>query len=129
MSAIKNTAAEILAAAKYERKKQAARIERCEERVSELYAQEKYDAADLLLDTCRDLIESADNELRGALNAVSAFCDSWELHHYGIDHDANMIAEYMEDEAKKDADATTATLLTRGARAYWTARNQRDTED
>lgn len=129
MSAIKNTAAEILAAAKYERKKQAARIEQYEEKVSELYAQEKYDEADFLLDTCRYFAEKADNELNGALNAVSAFCDSWELHQYGIDHDANMIAEYMEDEAKKDADATTATLLTRGARAYWTACNRRVTED
>lgn len=129
MSAIKNTAAEILAAAKYERKKQAARIEQYEEKVSELYAQEKYDEADSILDDCRHLAARADNELNGALNAVRVFCDSWEIHHYDIDHNANMIAEYMEDEAKKDADATTATLLTRGARAYWTAYNRRVTED
>lgn len=127
MSAIKNTAAEILAAAKYERKKQAARIEQYEEKVSELYAQEKYDEADSILEDCRYLAARADNELKGALKAVSTFCDSWEIR--GIDHNANMIAEYMEDEAKKDADATTATLLTRGARAYWTAYNQRGTED
>lgn len=129
MSAIKNTAAEILAAAKYERKKQAARIEQYEEKVSELYAQEKYDEADSILDDCRYLAARADNELKGAIKAVSTFCDSWEIHNYGIHHNANMIAEYMEDEAKKDADATTATLLTRGARAYWTDYNRRVTED
>lgn len=127
MSAIKNTAAEILAAAKYERKKQAARIEQYEEKVSELYAQEKYDEADFLLDSCRYLAAKADNELNGALSAIRAFCDSWEIR--GIDHNANMIAEYMEDEAKKDTDATTATLLTRGAKAYWTAYNRHVTED
>ena len=129
MSAIKNTAAEILAAAKYEHKKQAARIEQYEEKVFELYGQDKYDEAESILGDCRYLAARADNELDGALNAVSAFCDSWEIHHYDIDHNASMIAAYMEDEAKKDADATTATLLTRGARAYWTDYNRRVTED